>query len=65
MEQGRLESQIQVSPYTGEWIEISPPKVINSAVTVSPYTGEWIEILIFLTIVSIVASHLTQVSGLK
>ncbi|EOT40994.1 hypothetical protein OMW_01273, partial [Enterococcus columbae DSM 7374 = ATCC 51263] len=55
-----------VSPYTGEWIEITDLTVTYSAGLVSPYTGEWIEILFQrLTLKPRKKSHLTQVSGLK
>ena len=35
-----------VSPYIGEWIEITYPVGIVLTILVSPYIGEWIEILV-------------------
>ena len=34
----------QVSPYIGEWIEISNLSLSCNLLAVSPYIGEWIEI---------------------
>ncbi|SUN66712.1 Uncharacterised protein [Streptococcus dysgalactiae subsp. equisimilis] len=33
-----------VSPFAGEWIEISTPAAALRDVSVSPFAGEWIEI---------------------
>ena len=54
-----------VSPYTGEWIEIVLKVTDPSGNKVSPYTGEWIEICTLPVIAAKIWSHLTQVSGLK
>ena len=44
MQNGEL-GDTRVSPYTGEWIEISSePAPSEMPASVSPYTGEWIEI---------------------
>ena len=37
-----------VSPYTGEWIEISTIDNNSFNCKVSPYTGEWIEIVLLI-----------------
>ena len=54
-----------VSPYTGEWIEISRNNLEHAVRIVSPYTGEWIEISTHPDTYYKSKSHLTQVSGLK
>ena len=36
---------MKVSPYIGEWIEISGASGADEPRLVSPYIGEWIEII--------------------
>ncbi len=54
-----------VSPFAGEWIEISHH--VNFAIIhlVSPFAGEWIEIKIRQVAIHPLASHPSRVSGLK
>ena len=52
-----VQSVGDVSPYTGEWIEIDSSYLHSNPRNVSPYTGEWIEISI-----SIILSHSASVS---